>query len=148
MTPGPGVAGPYAGLVHVVPGLDGLRVPARFVVVVALALAVLASAGAAWVLARLRPRLGAMAAVAVGVAVVLDGYGGPLAMVPFDPSQSARSELNAWIRGGPEGGVLELPIVPFAVAPLKERDEVGAALRGLRSAGVRYVVLHWSLAVT
>jgi len=185
MTLGPGVVGPYAGLVQMVPGFDGLRVPARFVVVLALFLAVLGSAGAAWVLARLRPRLGAIATVVVGAAVVLDGYGGPLTMVPFDASQRARSELNAWLRGGPEGGVLELPIVPFAFAPLsltyqyntllhehpvlngysgygyalqdylsnwasplKERDEVGAVLRGLRSVGARYVVLHRGVAST
>jgi hypothetical protein len=118
MTLGPGVVGPYAALVRVVPGFDGLRVPSRFVVIVALALAVLGSAGASWLLARLRPRVGAAAAVVVAAAIVLDGYGGPLAMVPFDASQRVRGDLNAWLRAGPEGGVLELPIVPFAFAPL------------------------------
>jgi hypothetical protein len=118
MTLGPGVTGPYTVLLTLVPGLDGLRVPARFVVMVALALAVLGSAGAAWVLARLRPRVALVAAAVVGAAIVADGYGGPLTMVPFDPWQADRSELNAWVRSGPDGGVLELPIVPFAFAPV------------------------------
>jgi hypothetical protein len=183
MTFGPAVAGPYAGLLRIVPGFDGLRVPARFVVVVALALAVLGSAGAAWVLAWLRPRLAVVATILVGAAIALDGYGGPLTMVPFDASQRTRSDLNAWLRSAPEGGVLELPIVMFEFAPLsltyqyntllhqhpvvngysgygsgfqdylstwasplKERDEIGAVLRGLRSINVRYIVLHRDVA--
>jgi hypothetical protein len=52
---GPAVPGPYGPLLRVVPGLDGLRVPARLVVVVSLALSVLGSAGAAWGFSRLRP---------------------------------------------------------------------------------------------
>lgn len=183
MTLGPAVAGPYAWLVQIVPGLDGLRVPARFVVIVALALAVLGSAGAAWLLAHLRPRVAAAATMVIGAAIVMDGYGGPLTMVPFDPSQRARGELNAWLRAGPEGGILEVPIVNLWFAPvsltyqyntllhkrpvvngytgygsrfqdylsnwaspLKERDEVGGVLRGLRSIGVRSVVLHQDVA--
>ncbi len=118
MSFGPKVVGPYAGLLQIVPGFSGLRVPARFVVIVALALAVVGSAGAAWVLARLRPRLAVLATLIVGAGIVLDGYGGPPGMVPFDASQSDRAGLNAWIASGPEGGVLELPVVPFAFLPL------------------------------
>jgi hypothetical protein len=179
MTLGPGVVGPYAAMVRWIPGFDGLRVPARFVVITALALAVVGSAGAAWLLGRLRPNWATAATMLLGSAIVLDGYGGPLRMVHFDPSQRVRGELNAWLRDGPAGALLELPIVPFAFAPisltyqyntllhrhpivngysgygyafqdylsswsspLKECDEVDALLRGLRSIGVGYVVLH------
>lgn len=189
MTLGPGVAGPYAALVRMVPGFDGLRVPARFIVVVALALAVLGSAGAAWLLGRFGPRLGSRlgtaAVVLAGAAIVLDGWAAPPPLAPFDAWQRARGELNEWLRAGPEGGVLELPIVPFAFAPLsltyqyntllhrrpvvngytgygsafqdylstsdsplQQRDELGPTLRGLRAIGVRYIVLHRSVAAS
>ena len=47
--------GPYEMLVRVVPGMDGMRVPARFAIVVVAVLAVLAAYGTRAVLARLRP---------------------------------------------------------------------------------------------
>src|SRR5262249_59742573 len=47
-----GVPGPYALLLRIVPGFDGLRVPARFAVVAQLALAVLGGFGAAWLVGR------------------------------------------------------------------------------------------------
>ena len=97
LSAGPSVPGPYWLLLRV-PGFDGLRVPARFVVVVALALAVLGSAGAAWVLGRLRPRAAGAAAFVLGAAIVLEGYGGPMHMAPFRHDQRVRAQLNAWIR--------------------------------------------------
>ena len=48
-------SGPYAWLVRIVPGMDGLRVPARLAVIVLMALSVLAAIGAARLLAQLRP---------------------------------------------------------------------------------------------
>ena len=48
--------GPYDWLL-LLPGVSGLRVPARLAMVVYLGLAVLAAFGAAWVLERVRPRL-------------------------------------------------------------------------------------------
>jgi len=121
LSAGPSVPGPYSVLLNVLPGFNGLRVPARFVVVVALALAVLGSAGAAWLLGRLRPRAATAAAIVLGAAIVLEGYGGRLYTVPFRHDQRVRGQLNEWIRSGPRGGVLELPIVgpafePFTIA--------------------------------
>jgi hypothetical protein len=106
---GPGVPGPYGAMLAVLPGLDGLRVPARFVAVAALALAVLGAGGAAWFLSRLRPRAALAAAVLLGAAVTIEGYGGPMYLEPFRHDQPARSQLNAWMRSGPAGGLLELP---------------------------------------
>jgi hypothetical protein len=114
---GPSVPGPYGVLLRILPGFDGLRVPARFVVIVALALSVLGSAGASWLLGRLRPRAAAAATVILGAAILLEGYGGLMPMVPFHPGQRARAQLNEWIRNGPPGGVLELPIVGPAFEP-------------------------------
>ena len=117
LSAGPAVPGPYGLLLAVLPGFNGLRVPARFIVVVALALSVLGSAGAAWLLSRLRPRTASCAAIALGAAIVLEGYGGRLHTVPFRHDQRVRAQLNEWIRRGPPGGVLELPIVGPALEP-------------------------------
>jgi hypothetical protein len=133
MTLGPAVVGPYAWLVRAVPGFDGLRVPARFIVVSALALAVLGSAGAAWLLARLRPLPAMLATIVLSAALVLDGYGGPLRMAPFDPAQRARGELNAWLRDGPAGAALELPIVPFASRCFRLRISTTRCCTAIRS---------------
>jgi hypothetical protein len=56
---------PYRGLFRLVPGFDSLRTPFRFLVFVDLSVAVLAAAGTAWWLARVRPaaRRGLVAAL-------------------------------------------------------------------------------------
>jgi hypothetical protein len=109
MSLGPGPIGPYRLLLDVVPGLNGLRVPARIATVVSLALAVLAAGGAAWICARLRPRAAAVVAGALALAIGAEGFGRERQVQPFDPAQPRRAELNAWIRQGPQAGVLELP---------------------------------------
>ena len=106
---GPAVRGPYVAMLAVLPGFDGLRVPARFVAVASLALAVLGAGGAAWWLSCLRPRAARAAAIVLGAAITLEGYGGPMYLDSFRHDQPARGRLNAWIRSGPPGGVLELP---------------------------------------
>jgi len=114
---GPSAPGPYAWMVRAIPGFDGLRVPARFAVIVALALAVLGGAGAAWLLSRLRPRAALAAAVLLGAAIAAEGYGGTLELVPFRHDRPSRTTLNAWLRAQPPGGVIELPIAGPALAP-------------------------------
>ncbi|HKW02376.1 MAG TPA: hypothetical protein VJN96_21310 [Vicinamibacterales bacterium] len=61
--------GPYGWVLTHVPGFDGLRVPARFLTIVTLALAVLAGMGAATVLNRLRA--GGVILVTAGIVLVL-----------------------------------------------------------------------------
>ena len=63
-------AGPYTWLLEFVPGFDGLRVPARFLMLVALFLSVLAGLGAAALL-RLRQRQVAIVLIAAGMAGIL-----------------------------------------------------------------------------
>jgi hypothetical protein len=116
---GPLVPGPYPLLLRILPGFDGLRVPARFIVIAALALALLGSAGAAWLFSRLQPRVAWCVAIVLGAVIVLEGFS-PLQTIPFRYDQPDRARLNDWIRNGPPGGVLELPIVgpdtePFTV---------------------------------
>jgi hypothetical protein len=115
---GPGaVVGPYRLLLAVLPGLDGLRVPTRVAAVVSLALAVLAGGAAAWIGARLRPRVAVVAALVLAAVVAVEGYPGPIATPAVDPFQIERRDLNAWIEQGGRGGVLELPIAQGAQGP-------------------------------
>lgn len=62
-------AGPYSWLFDYVPGFDGIRVPARYLMLVACFLAVLAGIGAAAAIARLgrRAALAVLAVAAVGI---------------------------------------------------------------------------------
>jgi len=130
LSAGPSGPGPYRLLLLALPGFDGLRVPARFVVVVALALGVLSSAGAAWLLSRLRPRAASVIAVLLAAAIALEGYGGPLKLAPFRHDQPVRSDLNAWLRDGPRGGVLELPIAGPILEPFTLVYQYNTLLHG------------------
>lgn len=67
--------GPYAWLVAYVPGFDGVRVPARFLMVVALFLAGLAGYGTA-TLCRWRPRLAPVALVVAGLLILGESWPG------------------------------------------------------------------------
>ena len=64
------IVAPYRLLLEYVPGFDGVRVPARFAMIVALALAALAGYGAAWVS---RARLGRAILSVAAVIAVLEG---------------------------------------------------------------------------
>jgi hypothetical protein len=66
-----GVPGPYALLLRSVPGLDGLRVPARLAVVMQMALAVLAAFGAMWLIDRVARRSRGLQIATVSVLTVL-----------------------------------------------------------------------------
>ena len=65
--------GPYAWLMHYVPGFDGLRVPARYAAVMTLCLAVLAGLGASELITRAR-RLGAAFVILGGVFILVEAW--------------------------------------------------------------------------
>lgn len=103
--------GPYGWLMSVVPGFNGLRVPGRFAVVVALALAVLGAAGAALVFRRLSsPRWAVAMPAAFGLLIFAEGFGGPMHVEGFDARQRQRARLHQWLEVQPAGAILELPI--------------------------------------
>jgi hypothetical protein len=106
-------SGPYDWLHGVVPGFDGLRVPARMAAVVYLGLAVVAAVGLTTILERVPGRVGAMACVLVSVAVVVEGYASPFRVVPFQANlgQDDDSRAYRWLSTAPPGAVLELPAV-------------------------------------
>jgi len=104
-------AGPYRVLLALVPGMDGMRVPARFAVVVVLALSVLAGYGVAAILDRVRRPWRPMLAVIFVLTVVADGFSAPLVVVPYDPR--GRLEDRAvvqWLATRPQGAVLHMPV--------------------------------------
>jgi hypothetical protein len=105
-------SGPWAWLSAIVPGFDGLRVPARFAAVVDLALAALAAIGAARLLVRMgsAPARFAMVVLA-GAVIVVEGYAGPL---PLERVPSAEMAVDRavyeWLATQPHGPMLELPM--------------------------------------
>jgi hypothetical protein len=106
----PGVPGPYAALLQIVPGLDGLRAPARLAVVVQVALCVLAAFGAAWLIDRVAPRARVLA-IAVMVAIVAgEGWAAPIPTPSFDSrGDPATRVAYAYLADAPAGAVMELP---------------------------------------
>ena len=110
--------GPYLWLVRVVPGMDGLRVPARMSVLVLMSLSVLAALGAARVLARLPRRTAIAAAAGLGVTIFAEGWSVPLRMAAFDAhGRAGDRSAYRWLAQQPAGAAIELPILEWAIAP-------------------------------
>ena len=111
-------SGPYLWLARMVPGMDGMRVPARLGVVVLMALSVLAALGLARVLARLRPHARIVTVVLVGAVVFAEGWAVPLRMAPVD-ARGRPGDRGAyrWLAQQPQGAAIELPILEWAIAP-------------------------------
>lgn len=80
--------GPYLWLLEYVPGFDGLRVPARLLMLVSLFLAVLAGIGAAAFLGTKRRRFAAACAVAGMAGVMFEAWSVPIALnAPVLPAE-------------------------------------------------------------
>src|SRR5580765_2087940 len=178
---GPGPWRPYGLLFRFVPGFNGMRVPARLASVMILGLAVLAGAGFTSLFDRLPRRRAALAAIAVGAAIVFEGqHGIAVQEVPGWRDNNWDRVAYAWLRNSPPGAALELditgmdyirkPTTLFQLhalehrhpivngysgwstqlqellgarrSPLHEPGHVAEVVRGLRRAGVRYVLLH------
>ncbi len=111
-------SGPYVWLARIVPGMDGMRVPARLGVVVLLALCVLAALGVARLLEHLQPRTRTVTVVLLGAAIVAEGWAVPLRMAPFDArGRPADRAAYRWLAQQPQGSAIELPILEWAIAP-------------------------------
>lgn len=108
---------PYLVLSRIVPGLDGLRAPARISVVVLLGLSVLAAIGTARLL-HTKKGVRPLFFLPLAAAIVAEGWSAPLGLVPFDArGRAADRPVYEWLAGKPQGGVLELPIKEWDVAP-------------------------------
>ncbi len=110
----------YRAMLVVVPPLRGLRAPARFGMVLALALAVLAAYGAARLLARVPRRRWAHAAGAVLVAALLVEYASDIR--PLHAWVQRAPVYAMYLREQPAGVVLDLPVPRTWALPLHDAE--------------------------
>jgi hypothetical protein len=107
---------PYGLLYAVIPGFDAMRVPARWGLLVQLALAVPAGLAVAAIMQRLRPVWGRLFGSLVLVLVLAEGWVVPLPLVDVAAITPAR-EVDAWLAQPAQRDlqvVLELPLGPLA----------------------------------
>lgn len=100
-------SGPFDWL-RLVPGVSGLRVPARFAMIVGLALAMLAAAGLHHLTGPRRRRLAAGLAVAISAIALVEGRPA-VPVVATTRALSLSDEAYRWLAAQPAGAVLELP---------------------------------------
>ena len=170
--------GPYDWLLRVLPGMDGMRVPARLAIVAIAALSVLAACGATVVLQRIAPRWRGVAIALVLAAIAAESWAVPLPMQQFTAwGRDEDHAVSMWLRASAPGAALHLPARPSSYqdvkyqyatlqhghpivngysgytpplleflgapfSPLSDFDRFPAAVRFLRSIGVRFVLVH------
>lgn len=107
--------GPYSVLMSWVPGLNGLRAPSRFAVVVSMGLAVLAALATAIVLERRSARASRIFVALVCAAVLAEGWRVPVRLWDFNPDgEPARRQAYSYLRRYSPGAILELPIADYS----------------------------------
>jgi hypothetical protein len=123
--------GLYAALYHLLPGFDLIRVPSRLAILTQLALAVLAGAGAARLIDRLRPPL--QAGAAAGLVLLLAAEFATPLNAPAYPIETG--EVDRWLAARPKPFVVaELPVAPPADAVASARQHSHYMLHSM---------LHW-----
>ncbi|HIM15754.1 MAG TPA: hypothetical protein EYM31_08310 [Acidobacteria bacterium] len=101
--------GPYDWLLSLVPGFDGLRVPARAAIVVFLAFSVLASIGTRCIVDRISRRAALIIILVITTVSAAEGYH-TRRMVPFHPNgPEAERATTEWLRQLPQGPTIILP---------------------------------------
>jgi len=111
-------SGPYLWLARIVPGLDGLRVPARISVVMYLALSVVAACGAARLLEVLSTRTRRLAFFAIAAFALVEGAAVPLQTAAVDGHGRPRDRaVYQWLAASVPGAALELPIREWDITP-------------------------------
>jgi hypothetical protein len=103
--------GPYLWLAVIVPGLDGLRAPARTATALYMALSVLGAIGFCAITARTPGRHRRVLCTMVTAAIALEGYRLPWPAAEF-PTKAMKADTPAylWLRDQPRGPALELPV--------------------------------------
>jgi len=116
----------YRQLYRLVPGFDGLRVPARFAMLVSTGLAVLAGYGVAALAGRIRGRGARVTAVAaLGGLAVLESWTVPLSYQEVPEMSSA----DRWLAAAPAPGpVVILPLTVGSGAHLETQRLLGSTL--------------------
>ena len=170
--------GPYGWLLRIVPGMDGMRVPARFAIVVVTGLSVLVACGVAWLMDRVTQRARTLALAVCLSAIVADGWAAPIPIVRYSARGRAEDRgVASWLANREPGALMHLPLRPAeyqtlhyqfmtlahghpivngysgygtpllelldsAASPLNDTERFPAAVRMLRSIGIRYVIVH------
>ncbi|HYX25370.1 MAG TPA: hypothetical protein VFC23_14540 [Thermoanaerobaculia bacterium] len=102
----------YRPLMHVIPGLSGMRVPARFYAFVSVSLVYFAARGVDLLTSRLPgPRVRAAVAAGLAVALAVELHPGPIDWQPL-PREEELPAVYTWIRNEPT--VRSLIELPFA----------------------------------
>jgi hypothetical protein len=132
--------GPYAWFVAIVPGLDGLRVPARLGMIVALALAVLAALGLDRLTRGRTRRVRGVLVASCALAILVEGLPRPQTATRI-PSKdmSANRAAFEWLSTQTPGPMLDLPIgntalkVRYVYQTLVHRNRIVNGYSGYRS---------------
>ena len=104
-------SGPYDWLRGIVPGLEGLRVPRRAIIITHLALTVLAAFGVRFLLDRLPRWSGQAIALLFCVFAIIESENYlPVPLVAFETPASLQA-AETWLRDRPPGGVISLPAI-------------------------------------
>jgi hypothetical protein len=104
------VAGPYHWMLHIVPGLDGLRAVARLDMIVIVGLCVMAAVGAGRLLDRVRSGQRWSAVAIMATLILAESWMAPLPAPRFDPAgDPLDADAYEYLRRSPPGGVLEMP---------------------------------------
>ena len=103
--------GPYGWLLRAVPGMDGMRVPARFAIVVVAGLSVLVGCGVfAWLVGRVKRPARPVAIALCLAAIVADGWAVPIPIVRYSARGRAEDRAVAsWLADRSPGALLHLP---------------------------------------
>lgn len=112
----------YRQLYEWVPGFDGLRVPARFAILAATGLTVLAGYGAAAVLHRVRSTTGRAVVAALVALALLEVETVPLTLAGVE----AVGPADRWLAAAPPGPVAVLPFYPESEGYAEAARQLGS----------------------
>lgn len=109
-----GGRGPYLLMHKFIPGFSGLRVPARFHIMVMFTLAILAALGMNFLIRRQQKGVRTAAAVLISLLVVLEFASFPVPLEEFPPDRAPVPDVYRWLARQQRGelAVLELPLPP------------------------------------
>ncbi len=138
---------PYHLLYYLFPGFKVIRVPARFIVLVVLALAVLSAfavkALVMKVSERHRPSTAGLAALALAVLVILDVMTASLPMFPV-PARNDFAEVYHWLAAQPgDAPTVEIPMAAYDPRTFKAGLQYERSWLPRESMRTYYSTLHW-----